>query len=115
MSRAMASVGFSPTRWKGARKMPNVSPLWLPVCAMNKTSVDSDSSTLLQLQCDVLKVSRWGLSQHGACRSTETDRPHGDPCHSGADVPGVESGAGARLLRRGHHGQLPGTRHAQPR
>ena len=27
MSRAMPSVGFSPTRWKGARKMPNVSPL----------------------------------------------------------------------------------------
>src|SRR6185295_4688507 len=30
MSRARASVGFSPTRWKGARKMPN----FIPRCAM---------------------------------------------------------------------------------
>src|SRR6185503_706692 len=34
MSRAMPSVGFSPTRWNGARKMPNCRPLWLPVCAI---------------------------------------------------------------------------------
>src|SRR5689334_12432488 len=31
MSRFMASVGFSPSRWKGARKMPNVMPLWVMV------------------------------------------------------------------------------------
>src|SRR5438552_5308899 len=30
MSRPSASVGFSPMRWNGARKMPNVMPL----CAM---------------------------------------------------------------------------------
>src|SRR5512145_3558906 len=29
MSRLSASVGFSPTRWKGARKMPNFIPLWV--------------------------------------------------------------------------------------
>src|SRR5687768_14632590 len=28
MSRDSASVGFSPMRWNGARKMPNLSPLW---------------------------------------------------------------------------------------
>src|SRR5437762_9162222 len=28
MSRAKASVGFSPMRWNGARKMPNFIPLW---------------------------------------------------------------------------------------
>src|SRR5687767_10938225 len=28
MSRPSASVGFSPMRWNGARKMPNLSPLW---------------------------------------------------------------------------------------
>src|SRR5437764_15272254 len=28
MSRARASVGFSPMRWNGARKMPNFIPLW---------------------------------------------------------------------------------------
>src|SRR5687767_11050252 len=33
MSRARASVGFSPMRWNGARKMPNLSPL----CAMAPT------------------------------------------------------------------------------
>src|SRR5215468_2719467 len=33
MSRAMARVGFSPTRWKGARKMPNLSPRWVIVSA----------------------------------------------------------------------------------
>src|SRR5712692_10191712 len=27
-SMASASVGFSPIRWKGARKMPNFIPLW---------------------------------------------------------------------------------------
>src|SRR5262249_54740291 len=28
MSRLSASVGFSPMRWNGARKMPNFIPLW---------------------------------------------------------------------------------------
>src|SRR5213593_2790892 len=28
MSRAMARVGFSPSRWNGARKMPNFIPRW---------------------------------------------------------------------------------------
>src|SRR4051794_1814374 len=28
MSRFIASVGFSPTRWNGARKMPNFMPRW---------------------------------------------------------------------------------------
>src|SRR6266513_3232145 len=28
MSRARASVGFSPMRWNGARKMPNFIPWW---------------------------------------------------------------------------------------
>src|SRR2546427_7211473 len=30
MSRLSASVGFSPMRWKGARKMPN----FMPLCAI---------------------------------------------------------------------------------
>src|SRR5437870_13181893 len=28
MSRPSASVGFSPRRWNGARKIPNFIPLW---------------------------------------------------------------------------------------
>src|SRR5262250_3137940 len=36
MSRARASVGFSPTRWNGARKMPN----FIPRCAMVSPRAD---------------------------------------------------------------------------
>src|SRR2546427_8663979 len=34
MSRERASVGFSPIRWNGARKIPNFMPLWAMVASM---------------------------------------------------------------------------------
>src|SRR5882762_8898544 len=57
MSRVSASVGFSPTRWNGARKMPKVIPLWAMV---------PDPSTVLPCRSMTNQTIRAGFVGAGA-------------------------------------------------
>src|SRR5882724_7327819 len=99
MSRSRASVGFSPTRWNGARKMPNFMPLWVMPGSVPECHAPSAGFAGAILLCG-LRV--WGESAGGLARVHRE--------HLAGDV------AGRRTAQeRGGRRDVGGRRHALER
>src|SRR5258705_1776966 len=100
MSRFKASVGFSPTRWKGARKMPNLIPRW--VGGMVEGSYHSSPAP-------VAACERAGYAAPDASREARDDRYVGEGAREAGRQGTVPQGhrGGCARLRAGRAGLLP--------